>query len=57
MRIIATVKRGQAFTLALGSAALVDSDLIVFSAGTTAALSTVADSRASQSGVRPVAEA
>jgi hypothetical protein len=57
MRIIATVKRGQAFSLALGKASLVDSDLLVFTAGTTAALSTVEDSRASQSGVRPVAEA
>jgi hypothetical protein len=57
MRIIATVKSGQAFSLALGSSSLVDSDLLVFTAGTSAALSTVEDSRASQSGVRPVAEA
>lgn len=57
MRIIATVKRGQVFTLSLGTASLVDSDLLVFTAGATAALSTVEDSRASQSGVRPVAEA
>jgi hypothetical protein len=55
MRIIATVKRDQVFTLALGSESLLDSDLLVFTAGTTAALSSVEDSRASQSGVRPVA--
>lgn len=57
MRIIATVKRNQVFTLSLGTASLVDSDLLVFTAGATAALSTVEDSRATQSGVRPVAEA
>lgn len=57
MRIIATVKRGQVFSLALGTASLVDSDLLVFTAGSTAALSTVQDSRASQAGVAPEAEA
>jgi hypothetical protein len=56
MRIIATVKRGQVFSLALGTASLVDSDLLVFTAGSTAALSTVQDSRASQAGIAPVAE-
>lgn len=57
MRIIATVKRGQVFSLALGSESLVDTDLIVFTAATTAADSTVVDSRATQNGVRPSAQA
>jgi hypothetical protein len=57
MRIIATVKRGQVFTLSLGTASLVDSDLLVFTAGTTAALSTVEDARATQAGAKPVKDA
>lgn len=56
IRIIATVRKGQVFSLALGSKSLVQSDLIVFHAKQTAALSFAKDSRASQAGAAPAAE-
>jgi len=56
IRIIATVKKGQSYAIALGKTALVDSDLIVFNAKTTAAASTATDSRAKLAGAAPAPE-
>lgn len=54
MRIIATVKKGQVYSVALGSTSLVASDLIVFHAKQTAEVSKVTDSRASTATAVPV---
>jgi hypothetical protein len=56
MRIIATVKKGQAFTLSLGSASLLDTDLLVFQAGNSNLDSIVEDSRTSNGAQKPVRE-
>jgi hypothetical protein len=46
IRIIATVKKGQTYALALGSTSLIDSDLLVFHAKNLPADSFATDSRA-----------
>jgi hypothetical protein len=56
IRIIATVKKGQSYAIALGKESLVDSDLIVFNAKDTAAASTATDSRATSTGAAPAPE-
>jgi len=56
IRIIATVKKGQSYAIALGKESLVDSDLIVFNAKDTAAKSTATDSRATSTGAAPAPE-
>jgi hypothetical protein len=54
IRIIATVKKDNIFSLALGSNSLVDSDLIVFYAKHTASLSFVKDSSATADNTTPL---
>lgn len=56
IRIIASVRKGQSFSVALGKTGLVNTDLIVFNAKTTAAASTATDSRATQAGAAPTPE-
>lgn len=56
IRIVATVRKNQFYSIALGSKSLVDSDLIVFHAKATAALSFAKDSRATQALATPTAE-
>lgn len=56
MRIIATVKKEQSFTLSLGSEAIVNQDLLLFTAGKTAATSSMEDAVTSNSALRPGAK-
>lgn len=56
IRIIATVKKNQHFSLAFGKHSLVNSDLIVFEAKGTAATSKAYDSKATQANVQPSPE-